>query len=281
MSNSMQEIFEACAQIAQEGKSAALATIIRADSRWSVGAKMVVRTEGSTLGNLGDEQLSARAIAVARAAMLSGQSRQVTYLWTDGALVDAPPSAFGDVEVFVQVLLPSPTLLLIGAGHIGQAIVKLAKLLQWRVVVVDDRPDFITPVRLPNADERILVNYERETETLDAMPITVTSSTFILVATWGWDEPALRQIIHTPAAYIGLVASARKSIIIFRDLIKEGIAPETLARVRVPTGFDLGAETPMEIALAIMAEMLMLYRHATGMPLMQSKGGAILKQSLK
>jgi len=154
-------------------------------------------------------------------------------------------------------------------------------MLKWRVIAVDDRPEFIEAARLPDADKRILVKYDPAGETLAPMPLEITPSTFVLVATWGWDEPALRQVIGSPAAYIGLVASARKSIIIFRDLVNEGISPELLARVRVPTGLDLGAETPMEIALSIMAEMLMVQRHATGVPLIQNKGSAILKQSTK
>lgn len=281
MSKPMREIFEACVQALQDGKPVALATIIRADPRWSVGAKMVIREDGSTLGNLEDELLSRYALDVAREAIRAGSSRRVTYIYHADELIEAAPGELGDVDVFVEVLQPNPTLLLIGAGHIGEAIVKLAKLLRWRVVVVDDRPDFITSARLPDADERILVNYEPTTETLATMPWTITPSTFVLVATWGWDEPVLRQIVNAPAAYIGLVASARKSILIFRDLIKEGIAPEMLERVRVPTGLDLGAETPMEIALSIMAEMLMVHRHASGLPLIQFKGGAIMRQSLK
>lgn len=281
MSQPMHEIFEACVQALKDGNPVALATIIRADTRWSVGAKMVVREDGSTFGNLGDELLSRYALEVAREAIQAGSSRRVTSIYHAGELIEAAPGELGDVDIFVEVLQPNPTLLLIGAGHIGEAIVKLAKLLRWRVVVVDDRPDFITSARLPDADERILVSYEPTAETLATMPVTITPSTFVLVATWGWDEPALRQIVNAPAAYIGLVASARKSILIFRDLIKEGIAPEILERVRVPTGLDLGAETPMEIALSIMAEMLMVHRHASGLPLIQFKGGAIMRQSLK
>ncbi|MBI5029369.1 MAG: XdhC family protein [Chloroflexi bacterium] len=281
LSKSTQEIFQAGLQVLEEGKSAALVTIVRASPRWTVGAKMLVRSDGSMFGDFSDQRLTNCVRDLARAAIAAGQSQHSTLILRDDGFVQARRGESGEVDVFIQVLLSSPTLLLIGAGHIGEAIVRLAKLLKWRVVVVDDRPDFISPTRLPDADERILVEYNSKTESLAAMPITVTPSTFVLVATWGWDEPVLRQIVNTPAAYIGLVASARKSIIIFRDLIQEGIAPETLARVRVPTGLDLGAETPMEIALAIMAEMLMVHRHATGLPLQQYKGSAIMTQSKK
>lgn len=277
----MREIFDAARASLEQGHSAALIAIIRAGARWHVGAKMLIRADGSQIGDLGDARLTAHVHDLARAAIANGQSRRVALIENQGELIDAQPGEASDVDVFIEILQANPTLLLIGAGHIGNAIVKLAKLLAWRVVVVDDRPDFLALERLPDADVRILIGYDPATETLAPMPITITPSTFVLVATWGWDQPALRQIVHSNAAYIGLVASARKSIIIFRDLVKEGIAPETLARVRVPTGLDLGGETPSEIALAIMAEMLMVHRHATGLPLAQFKGSAIMRQTVK
>lgn len=278
---SAQEIFQAGLQALNEAKSTAIVMITQSTARWIAGERMLVRADGSILGNLGDDQLAECVREKAREAIQAGVSSSIGFVNRDGGLVQARQGESADVDVFIQVLLASPTLLLIGAGHIGEAIIHLAKFLKWRVVVVDDRPDFIAPARLPDADERILVGYDAKSEVLAPMPITITSSTFVLVATWGWDQPALRQIVDSPAAYLGLVASARKSIFIFRELIKEGISSETLARVRVPTGLDLGAETPQEIALSIMAEMLMVQRHATGMPLMQYKGSAIMKQSMK
>ena len=278
--DSAQEIFQASLQVLESGKSAALATIYQSNSRWTVGARMLLRADGSMLGHLGDDYLDVRVRDLAREAINAGASTQVSFQERDGELIQSPANESDDVSIFIQVLLSSPTLLLIGAGHIGEAMVRIAKMLQWRVVVVDDRPDFIAPARLPYADERILVGYDPKTELLDPMPIAITPSTFVLVATWGWDQPALRQIVDAPAAYIGLVASARKSIFIFRELVQEGVPPEKLARIRVPTGLDLGAETPAEIALSIMAEMLMIQRRATGIPLLQFKGNAIMAQSL-
>jgi xanthine dehydrogenase accessory factor len=111
------------------------------------------------------------------------------------------------------------------------------------------------------------------------MPLEITPSTYIVLATWGWDEPALKQIANSSAAFIGLVASSRKAIIIFRELIKEGISADALARIRVPVGLDLGGEAPGEIALAIMAELLMASRGGAGEPLTKTKGGVIMKQA--
>lgn len=277
----MRNIFQACAQAFAEGEPVALAMVIRASPSSRVGEKMLVHRDGSTEGRFRDDSLTDHVCRAGLAALNGGVSARLAYVQGENGYVQAAPDDEGDVEIFVQVLQPRPTLLLIGAGHIGEALVRMSKMLGWQVVVVDDRADFITPDRLPDADERILVRYEPHGESLDPMPVVITPTTFILLATWGWDEPALRQVVNSPAAYIGLVASARKSIIIFRDLIKEGISPDALARVRVPTGLDLGAETPGEIALSILAEMLMIQRRATGMPLAQLKGSAVMTQSAK
>ncbi len=277
----MRNIFQACAQAYAEGKPVALAMVIRASPSSRIGEKMLVYRDGSTEGRLWDDGLTENVCHAGLAALTGSVSTRLAYVQSENGLIQAAPGDAGDIEVFIQVLQPNPTLLLIGAGHIGEALVKMSKMLGWHVVVVDDRADFITPERLPDADERILVRYEPHSEFLDPIPVSVSPATFILLATWGWDEPALRQVVNSPAAYIGLVASARKSIIIFRDLIKEGISPDALARVRVPTGLDLGAETPSEIALSILAEMLMAQRGATGMPLAQSKGSAVMIQSTK
>ncbi len=277
----MDEIYQGIVAALEKGESVALATIIQANSHWSVGAKLLVRHDASTLGSLGDERLARLVAPTAQRSILAARSHRLGYVERNGALVDASPLQVADVEIFIEVLQPSPTLLLIGAGHIGEALVKLAKVLAWHIVVVDDRPDFITPARLPQADQRIRVHYDPETETLDPMSVTITPSTFVVVATWGWDQPALRQIVNVPAAYIGLVASTRKGIIIFRELIKEGISPEALARVHVPTGLDLGAENQSEIALSILAEMLMVGRGGSGAPLMRSKGSAVMQQATR
>jgi len=275
----MLEIFQASTRALENGEPIAIAIIIQAESRWNVGAKLLIRRDGSTLGTLGDERLTQLILPIAQRAIHAGHGPRIAFKERDHALVQASPLEAGDVEIFVQVLLPSPTLLLIGAGHIGEALIRLAKMVKWRVVVVDDRKDFLAPERLPDADERILVPYDAATETLAPMPIVITPSTFIVVATWGWDEPALRQIANSPAAFIGLVASSRKAIIIFRELIKEGVSAKALARIHVPVGLDLGGETPPEIALAIMAEVLMASRGGSGEPLTRSKGSVIMKQA--
>lgn len=278
----MREVFQAIVEALDRGEPVAVLTVVRASGSTPrhLPANMLVRADGSFVGSIGGGSMEWQAIRDAQAALTERQSRMVDY-----SLTGKEPGNLGlcggTEQVFIDVVVPNPTLLLVGAGHIGKALTKIAKVLEWRVVVVDDRADYITPEQLPDADERILVRYEPETESLAPMPVTVTPTTFVLLATWGWDEPALRQLINSPAAYIGLVASARKSILIFRDLVAEGIAPEALARVHVPTGLDLGAERPAEIALSILAEMLMVERRATGSPMAQVKGSTVMERTMK
>ncbi len=278
----MREVFQAIVEALDRGEPVAVLTVVRASGSTPrhLPANMMVRADGTFVGSIGGGSMEWQAIRDAQEALTQRQSRLVDY-----ALTSKEPGNLGlcggTEQVFIDVVVPNPTLLLIGAGHIGKALTKMAKVLEWRVVVVDDRADYISPEQLPDADERILVRYEPETETLAPIPVAITPTTFVLLATWGWDEPALRQVVSSPAAYIGLVASARKGILIFRDLIAEGMSPDTLARVHVPTGLDLGAERPAEIALSILAEMLMVERHATGSPMAKVKGSAVMERTMK
>jgi len=176
------------------------------------------------------------------------------------------------------VLQPQPRLLILGAGHIGLELARLGRMLDMHVQVVDDRPEFTDPDHVAAANEVLLVRYDPRTEELAPLPVQVTPSTCVVVATWGWDQPALLQIAGSDAAYIGLVASLRKARIIFDHLLKQGVSSEALAQVRVPAGLDLGAETPAEIALSIMAEIIMTHRGASGQRLMEVKGQRLVQE---
>lgn len=266
------KLFEAIVEACEAGEPAALITVIHSDNgvSWPVGRKALARYDTSTCGQLGGGDLEARALSEAQKALQRNHSARLGYhpqidRFTRLNSFDREP-----LELFVDIVQPRSELLIIGAGHIGLALAAFGRVLGMRVIIVDDRPEWTE--RFPEADEAIVVPYDSETETLDPIPVTITPSTHIVVATWGWDEPALEQIASSPASYISLVASQRKAKIIFDDLMERGVPEEDLARVRVPAGLDLGAETPEEIALSIMAEMLLLQRDATGFPLLEVKG---------
>lgn len=266
------ELFETITRACEAGEPTALITVVRSynGGGWDVGEKTLIRYDLSTLGELGGEPLEPRVLAAAQQALQQNRSIRLgfqpkTNTFTELNSLDREP-----LELFIDVVQPRLELVIIGAGHIGLALAELGRVVGMRVIVVDDRSEWAE--RFPQADETIIVPYDAESERLDPIPVTVTPSTYIVVATWGWDEPALAQVVASPAPYLSLVASQRKAKIIFDSLLERGVPREDLARVRVPAGLDLKAETPGEIALSIMAEILLLQRGASGRPLMEIKG---------
>jgi xanthine dehydrogenase accessory factor len=266
------ELCETIALACEAGEPAALVTVVQSyqGGGWHVGEKTLIRYDMSTYGQLGGEELEPRVLATAQQALRQNRSIRLGYQPKTDTFTQLNSLSREPLELFVDVVQPRPELMIIGAGHIGLALAELGCTVGMRVVVVDDRQEWAD--RFPQADETIIVPYEAETEILDLMPITITPTTSIVVATWGWDEPALAQVAASPAPYVGLVASRRKAKIIFDGLQERDVPREALARVRVPAGLDLGAETPEEIALSIMAEILLLQRGATGRPMMERKG---------
>jgi len=276
----MIHLFRAALDVLARGESAALVTVVRATPSSGVrtGAKLLIQLDGSALGDLGRNALQGLVLQQAQAALEAGTSCCLSFsIGRDGR--PRPSSrARGDLDIFVDVLQPQPRLLILGAGHIGLELARLGRMLDMHVQVVDDRPEFTDPDHVAAANEVLLVRYDPRTEELAPLPVQVTPSTCVVVATWGWDQPALLQIAGSDAAYIGLVASLRKARIIFDHLLKQGVSSEALAQVRVPAGLDLGAETPAEIALSIMAEIIMTHRGASGQRLMEVKGQRLVQE---
>lgn len=254
------------------GEPAALITVVRSPGEmgWQVGQKSLLRHDRSVCGQLGGGEMEERLLTAAQRALDQNRPIRLGYRPEDDTFLELDSLSRESAEFFVDVVQPKSELLIIGTGHIGLALAEFGRIIGMRVVVVDDRLEWLQ--RFPDADETFLVPYEAKTETLGPMPVTITPSTYIVVATWGWDEPALEQVVTSPAPYIGLVASRRKAKIIFDSLLTRGASAEDLARVRVPAGLHLGAETPEEIALSIMAEILLLERGASARPLVEIKG---------
>jgi xanthine dehydrogenase accessory factor len=167
----------------------------------------------------------------------------------------------GDLDVFVDVIAPQFTLLLIGAGHVAVPLAQLAHLLGFRTMVFDDRAEYARRDRFPQADEVLVEDFETGLGTLD---ITLITRVVIATRSHESDAAALRAVVESPAAYIGLLGSRRKVSLIFKALREEGVRKEQLARVYAPVGLDLGAETPEEIAPSIMAEIIMLRQGGRG-----------------
>ncbi len=261
----MASLFDSLTDLEKHGGSAALCTIIR--ERGSVprhtGSKMLVYTDGRIEGTIGGGEMESRVIREALAALGEGTARIVHYELSDPKAGD-PGVCGGEVEIFVEPIRPLPTLFVIGGGHVGRALVHLGKWLGFRVALSDDRPEFCNPDSAPGADEYLPIPIYQ-------LPAAFKfhSETYIVMPTRGvpFDVEGLPHLLDVPHAYLGVIGSRRRWATAMKRLEEKGIPREKLARVHAPMGLELNAETPEEIALSILAEIVMLRRGGTGEPM--------------
>ncbi len=252
----------------------AVATVVRSPggSRVRIGVKMLIFPDGSIKYTIGGGAFEARVVEVAREALAKGKSRVVTCGLDSGAAQSSSDIATVSTEktadIFIEVFEAPPTLLVLGAGHIALPVVKMGKDLGFRVVVVDSRPKFATPERFPQADQVVLSD---PGEVLKSMGLTPSTYAVILTHDYRLDQAALRVLLPSPVAYIGLLGSRRKAKVIFDNLRQEGVQEELLSRVYAPIGLDIGAQTPEEIAVSILAEILSVKYGKSGYSLSGTK----------
>lgn len=261
----MKTIYQALSEIEKNNGSAALCTVTKSEGSTPrhVGSKMLVYPDGSFIGTVGGGDLEHRVLDEAWMALGDGQSRYLHYNMADPARGD-PGVCGGQVEVFVEPILPPPTLIVIGAGHVGKAVVHLAKWLGFHVAVSDDRKEFCTPEAVPGAD----AYYPVAMDTLPAS-LKMNRRTYIVITSRGSgvDAEGIPNLLDTEAAYIGVIGSKRRWATTVKALKEKGVPGEKIAKVRSPMGLELNAETPEEIAVSIMAEILMLRDKGTGKPM--------------
>ena len=256
----LEQVYEAALETLRRGEPAAVATVIeaRGSTPREVGAKMLVYADGRTVGTVGGGPLEAWVIEKAQMALAEGQSRELEYRPVDEER-GAQDVCGGDMRFFVEVLLPRSTLLIIGGGHIGQAVAELGALLGYRVAVLDERAEMVTPERFPQANALLSGPLDKE---LRAFPLT--SQTYVVLVTphhaFTGDERALAVLAERPVAYVGLLGSHRRSQATFERARALGVPGESLARVHTPIGLNIGAETPREIAVSILAEIIAVQR---------------------
>ncbi|MBE3581946.1 MAG: XdhC family protein [Thermoanaerobacteraceae bacterium] len=210
------------------------------------GGRSLYYTNGEGCGSLGDPRLDALVAARVPEVFARRRPQLVSLTLEDN-----------EVEVFLEPVLPEPKILILGGGHVGQKVAALAKEVGYRVTVVDDRPAFANPQLFPHADEIICRDFA------DALQnIQIDPATYVVIVTRGHrhDYECLRQVIGSPAAYIGMIGSRRKVQGVRARLLADGIPQEALDRVHAPIGVDIGAETPGEIGVSILAEIIRVYR---------------------
>jgi len=247
----MSRLSEELIQIQEQGDAAVLATVIDAGEKSGVepGDKCLVRDGRITSGTIRHEGLLQAILQEAENRLREEKSKSVALEF---------PDAGGKIEVFFEVMPAPPKIIVVGAGHIAVPLVKLAKVLDFRVIVMDDRMLFANRERFPEADEILVGDMAAA---LKGLPIN--SSTYIVLITRGhkYDELCLREIIHGPVKYIGMIGSRRRIKACFqRFKEEENIAEEVIQRVYAPIGLDFNTETPEEIALSILAEIVKVRR---------------------
>ena len=230
------------------GETVAMATIVkRGGGSSEVGTKITIRANGITEGTLGSRDLDHVAIKTAERLAPYGKCEQV--LTSDGT------------ELFVEAYTSPPSVLLVGGGHISKAVAPIAKTLEFRVLVLDDRSEFSNKERFPEAEQTAIGDY-----VTGLQQFQITKNTAIIIATRGhnFDDVALEAAARSEAGYVGLVGSSRKVILIYEQLLKRGVPLQRLRDIRSPIGLDIHARTPEEIAVSIMAEVVQFRLGGTG-----------------
>lgn len=241
----------------QKGESVCVATVIGAagSTPRSAGAKMIIWRDGRTLGSVGGGSLELRVQETAAEVFKTGQPQRLQFALKTP---DDLGICGGEAEVFVELAASSPRLVIIGGGHVGRALSQMASLLDFRVVVMDDRQ--LDAALFPGSVELVhLESYARlPLEHFDAQTFAV-----IMTPNHTGDRDALGLLLDVPLAYLGMIGSRRKVELTFQHFRQQGAEEDVLNRVRAPIGLRIGAETPMEIAVSVLAEMIQIRNSAS------------------
>lgn len=264
----MLELTQRLMRAADGGEPVVLASVLEAGPlALQPGLRMLTERSGERLGSLGDVPLD-DLIAAYAAGAFDRHAAETLYLGEAGLTTRA---VAGATSVYLEVVESKPVFLVVGAGHIGRSLAKLADFLDFHVAVLDDREEFANAERLPEADQIIWDDYEAA---IDRFPIDANTAIVLVTRGHKQDELALRHCLGRGAGYLGMIGSKRRTAAVLGHLEAEGFAHEELAKVRTPIGLDIGAETPEEIAISIMAEVILRRRGGTGEAMYRRRAGA-------
>jgi xanthine dehydrogenase accessory factor len=247
------DILEMLNQAVTAGKPVSLCTVV--NTRGAVprhaGSKMLVFGDGRTEGTVGGGEIENLVVKEALASLKDGKTRFLTYDMID--IETDPGVCGGTVTLFVEPYLRNPTVVVVGAGHVGQAVIHLASWLGFRVVVSDDRADLCTPEVAPGGDSYLPIP-------MQALPdeMEIDSQTYFVLVTRGVevDAAGLPALVETDAPYIGLIGSKRRWAHTREKLVEAGLTEDMIRRIKTPIGLEINAETPNEIAISILAEII-------------------------
>jgi xanthine dehydrogenase accessory factor len=259
---SSDSVLKALADLPQNGTAAALCTIIRVKGSTprKTGAKMLVYQDGSFIGTIGGGEIEARVVEEAVDAILSGESKILSFDLIDPQKGD-PGVCGGTQEIFIDPLKQPQDLIVIGGGHVGKAVVHLGSWLGFRVILSDDREEYCQPEKVPGANEYIHCNIS---DLPDKYRFTPRSAIVLATRSNQVDIEGLPELLEGPFSYLGVISSRRRWKLTQEELVRIGISEKRLDQIRAPIGLDIKAETPEEIALSILAEIIQSTRGGTG-----------------
>ncbi len=254
----MLEIYQELVNITSKGERAVLATVIssRGSAPRKAGAKMLIKEDGSFIGTIGGGGTEHQIRRKVTEVMKSGQP-QIVHFDLSGKDKALTMICGGQMDVFLEPILPPETLYLCGAGHISQSTAAMGKMLGFRVVVIDPRPEYNDSARFPDADSLMVEEYDSAFSKLN-----VDEDGYIVIYTTGHvvDEQCLHLAVGTKAKYIGMIGSEKKVKEVKERLLQKGVSQHQLDRVYAPIGIKIGAESPEEIAISILAEITKVKR---------------------
>ena len=233
------------------GTPISVATIVfHPTDKNKIATRLLIHEDGSLSGSFGNVKLEQQVAKVGRSVAAFGKNESI--IGEDGT------------EIYVEGFTTPPTLVILGGGHVGRAVYNLAVALGFRIYVADDRPEFSNKERFPMAQQTVVADFDKA---MASLPINF--NTFILVATRGhrYDDLATLAAVNTPARYVGLLGSKRKNLMIFRDLLKQGVPLARIREINAPVGLNIGALTPEELAVSIMGEIILQIRGGDGRPM--------------
>jgi xanthine dehydrogenase accessory factor len=248
------DVFEALVRLRREGRACALATVVRTTGstpRKST-ARMLVHRDGTITGTVGGGRLEKEVVDAAVALLAEGSSARAKLLKFH-LTHELAMCCGGEMEVFVEPMVPEPPLLVCGAGHVAHAVVPLARKVGFAPIVIDELEEYATPARFPDA-ARIVDSFDVR----DWKDVPLDDNTYALIVTrdHAQDQALLESLITRDLAYLGLIGSRRKIAMFEQRLTAKGIDPTRFSRLHAPVGLDIGAQTPDEIAVAIVAQLI-------------------------
>ncbi len=253
------DLYDEIVRLRRAGQKCAVATIVQVNGSIPSyeSAKMLVREDGSMMGTVGGGCVEADVWTAAREVIETEKPRHLNFSLSQDAAYDEGLICGGQLNIFVEPVIPQPRALIFGGGHVSKSISKVATLAGFATSVIDNREAFANAERFPEAEATYAEEYE------EVFPkLTVNGSTYLVIVTRGHrdDMRVLRWAVTTPARYVAMIGSKRKTISVVKELEKDGIPREAFDKVFAPMGFEIGAETPEEIAISVVAEMIAMRR---------------------